>query len=166
MKWVTREHVHVDRTACPWLIEQFVDKQAEFIFVPVEKIEEVVKKEGAIPFDAPNAELGHHDGRCSFDSVIVKYGIKDPAVLELARIVRSADTDDKVSPEGAGLSAIMTGMSMVARDDHEALKSTRPVYDALFTYCKLRLLREQFKPQIEEMDRRQRREFLKKKLEE
>ncbi len=166
MKWVTREHVHVDRTACPWLIKQFVDKQAEFIFVPVEKIEEVVKKEGAIPFDAPNAELGHHDGKCSFDSVIAKYGIRDPAVLELAKIVRSADTDDKSSPEGAGLSAIMTGMSMVAGNDHEALKSASPVYDALLTYCKLKLLREQFKSQIEEMDRRQRREFLKKKLEE
>jgi hypothetical protein len=166
MKWVTREHVHVDRTACPWLIKRFVDKQAEFIFVPVEKIEEVVKKEGAIPFDAPNVELGHHGEKCSFDSIIAKHKIKDPPVLELAKIVRSADTDSKVAPEGVGLSAIMTGLSILAGNDHEAIKSASPVYDALYTYSKLTLLREQFKSEIEKMDRGQRREFFKKKLKE
>ena len=91
MKWVTREHVHVDRTACPWLINRFVDRNAEFIFVPVEKIEEVVKKEKAIPYDAPGVELGHHGDKCSFDAIIEKYKIKDPAVLELAKVVRGAD---------------------------------------------------------------------------
>jgi len=164
MKWVTREHVHVDRTACPWLIKKVVDKQAEFIFVPVEKIEEVVRKEGAIPFDAPNVELGHHGEKCSFDSIIAKYKITDPAVLQLAEIVRSADTDSKVAPEGAGLSAIMTGISITARNDYEATENAGPVYDALYTYSKLGLLREQFKSEIEKMDRRQRREFLRKKL--
>jgi hypothetical protein len=164
MKWVTREHVHVDRTACPWLIKKFVDTQAEFIFVPVEKIDEIVRKESAIPFDAPNVELGHHGEKCSFDSIIAKYKIKDPAVLELAKIVRSADTDSKAAPEGAGLSAIMTGMSIVAKDDHETIKIAGSVYDALYTYSKLGLLREQFKSEIEKMDRNQRREFLKKKL--
>jgi hypothetical protein len=166
MKWVTREHVHVDRTACPWLIKKFVDTQAEFIFVPVEKIEEVVKKEKAIPFDAPNVELGHHDEKCSFDSIIEKYNIKDPAVLELAKIVRSADTESEATPEGAGLSAVMTGISIIAKDDHEAIKNARLVYDALYTYSRLKILREKFKSEIEKMDRKQRREFLKKKLEE
>jgi hypothetical protein len=164
MKWVTRENVHVDRTACPWLIKKFVDTKAEFIFVPVDKIEEVVRKEGAIPFDAPDVELGHHGDKCSFDSVIAKFKIKNPAVLELAKIVRSADTDSKTAPEGAGLSATMTGISIAAKNDHEAIKNASPVYDALYTYSKLELLREQFKSEIGKMDRRQRREFLKKKL--
>jgi hypothetical protein len=164
MKWVTRENVHVDRTACPWLIKKFVDTKAEFIFVPVDKIEEVVRKEGAVPFDAPDVELGHHGDKCSFDSVIAKFKIKNPAVLELAKIVRSADTDSKTAPEGAGLSATMTGISIAAKNDHEAIKNASPVYDALYTYSKLELLREQFKSEIEKMDRRQRREFLKKKL--
>jgi hypothetical protein len=166
MKWITREHVHVDRTACPWLIKKFVDTQAEFIFVPVERIDEVVRKEGAIPFDAPDVELGHHGEKCSFDSIIAKYEIKDPAALELAKIVRSADTDSKAAPEGAGLSAIMTGISIVARNDHEAIENASSVYDGLYTYCKLELLREQFRSEIEKMDRKQRREFLKKKLKE
>jgi hypothetical protein len=166
MKWVTREHVHVDRTACPWLIKKFVDKQAEFIFVPVERIEEVVRKEDAVPFDTPNVELGHHGEKCSFDAVIAKYKIKDPAVLELAKIVRSADTDGKAAPEGAGLSAVMTGLSFVAKNDHEAIENASLVYDALYTYSKLALLREQFKSEMEKMDRGQRREFLKKKLKE
>ena len=166
MKWVTREHVHVDRTACPWLIKKFVDREAEFIFVPVEKIDEVVRKEHAIPFDAPNAELGHHGEKCSFDSIIAKYKIKDPTALEMAKIVRSADTESKAAPEGAGLSAIMTGMSITARNDREAIKNASPVYDALYSYSKLELLREQFKPEMEKMDRKQRREFLKKKLKE
>jgi hypothetical protein len=108
VKWVTREFVHVDRTACPWLIKRFIDPKAEFIFVPVEKIPEVVKKEKAIPYDAPGVELGHHGDKCSFDAVVEKYKIKDPAVLELAKIVRAADTDKmETAPEAAGLEAIM-----------------------------------------------------------
>jgi hypothetical protein len=165
MKWVTRQYVHVDRTACPWLIKRFVDPTAEFIFVPAEKIEEIVKKERAIPYDAPNVELGHHSEKCSFDSIVEKYKIEDPAVLELAKIVRAADTDKMDSvPEAAGLEAIMTGIGMVAKDDHEAIEKARPVYDALYTNCKLRLVRDKHKDEIEKMDRKQRREFLKKKL--
>ena len=165
MKWVTRQYVHVDRTACPWLIKRFIDPKAEFIFVPVEKIEEVVKKEKAIPFDAPGAELGHHDEKCSFDSIVEKYKIKDPAVLELAEIVRAADTDKvETVSEAAGLEAIMTGIGIVAKDDHEAIEKARPVYDALYTNCKLKLVRDKHKDEIEKMDRKQRREFLKKKL--
>jgi hypothetical protein len=164
VKWVTREYVHVDRTACPWLIRKFIDPKAEFIFVPVEKIQEVVKKEKAIPFDAPNVELGHHGDKCSFDAIIEKYKINDPAVLELAKIVRAADTDRPEAPEGAGLDAVMTGISMVAKDDYEAIENAMLVYDALYTFSKLKLLREKYKAKIEKMDRKERREFLRKKL--
>ncbi|MGD0496060.1 MAG: chromate resistance protein ChrB domain-containing protein [Candidatus Bathyarchaeia archaeon] len=164
MKWVTREHVHVDRTACPWLIKNFVDPKAEFIFVPIEKIEEVIKKEKATPYDVPGVELGHHGDRCSFDAVVEKYDIKDPAVLELAKIVRAADTGKPGAHEAAGLDAVMTGISMTARDDHEAINKASVVYDALYTFCKLKLISEKHKAEIEKLDRRKRREFLRKKL--
>jgi hypothetical protein len=164
MKWVTREYVHVDRTACPWLIKKFIDPKAEFLFVPVEKIGEVVKKKNAIPYDAQIVELGHHGDKCSFDAIVEEYKITDPAVLELANIVRAADTDKPVAAEGAGLDAVMTGISMLAKDDHEAIEKARPVYDAFYTYCRLRLLREKYKTEIEEMDRKERREFLRKRL--
>jgi len=165
MKWVTRQYVHVDRTACPWLIKRFVDPKAEFVFLPVEKIEEIVKKEKAIPYDAPNVELGHHGEKCSFDSIVEKYRINDSAVLELAKIVRAADTDKmETVPEAAGLEAIMTGIGMAAKDDHEAIEKARPVYDAFYTNCKLKLVRGKYKDEIEKMDRKQRREFLKRKL--
>jgi hypothetical protein len=157
--------VHVDRTACPWLIKRFVDPKAEFLFVPVEKIEETVKKEKAIPYDAPGVELGHHDGKCSFDAIVEKYKIKDPAVLELAKIVRAADTDTvEAAPEAAGLEAVMTGLGIVSKDDYETVAKASPVYDAFYTNFKLRLIREKYKAEIEKMDRKQRREFLKKKL--
>ena len=167
MKWVTRQYVHVDRTACPCLIKRFVDPEAEFVFVPAEKIAEIVKREKAIPYDAPNVELGHHGEKCSFDSIIEKYKIKDPAVLELAKIVRAADTDEmETIAEAAGLEAIMTGIGMTAKNDQEAIEKAGPVYDALYTDCKLKLIREKHKHEIEKMDRNQRREFLKKKLSE
>ncbi len=165
MKWVTRQYVHVDRTACPWLIRRFVDPKAQFIFVPVEKIEEIAKNEDAIPYDAPNVELGHHGEKCSFDSVIEKYKIKDPAVLELAKIVRAADTDKmEDAPEAAGLEAIMTGFGIVSKDDYETIAKAGPVYDAFYYNCKLKLVREKYKAEIEKLDRKQRREFLRKKL--
>ncbi len=165
MKWVTRQYVHVDRTACPWLIKRFVDPKAEFIFVPVEKIDEVVKKENAIPYDAPNIELTHHGEKCSFDAIIEKYKVSDPAVLELAKIVRAADTDKmEAAPEAAGLEATMTGIGIVSKDDHEAIEKARTVYDALYINCKLKLVREKHRDEIEKMDRKMRREFLRKKL--
>jgi hypothetical protein len=166
MKWVTRQYVHVDRTACPWLIKRFIDRKAEFVFVPTERIEEVVKKEKAIPYDAPDVELGHHGEKCSFDSIVEKYGIVDPAVLELAKIVRAADTDKmENAPEAAGLEAIMTGIGIAAKNDQDAIEKVRPVYDALYANCKLKLIRDEHRAEIERMDRRQRREFLKKLVE-
>jgi len=165
MKWVTRQYVHVDRTACPWLIKKFVDPKAEFIFVPVEKIEETVKKEKAISYDAPGVELGHHGDKCSFDAIVEKYKIKDPAVLELAKIVRAADTDKmEMAPEAAGLEAIMTGFGIVSKDDYETIAKASLVYDAFYTNCKLKLIREKYKAEIEKLERKDRREFLKKKL--
>ena len=129
MKWVTRQYVHVDRIACPWLIKRFVDPEAEFIFVPAEKIEEIVQKEKVIPYDAPDVELGHHGEKCSFDSIVEKYKVSDPVVLELAKIVRAADTDKmETVPEAAGLEAIMTGISIAVENDYEALEKSRTVY--------------------------------------
>jgi hypothetical protein len=165
LKWVTRQYVHVDRTACPWLIKRFVDPKAEFIFVPTEKIDEIVKKESAIPFDVPNVELGHHGEKCSFDAIIEEYGIDDPAVLELARIVRAADTDRmETVPEAAGLEAVMTGISMMAKDDYEAIEQARAIYDSLYTSCKLKIIRDLHKEEIEKLDKQDRRRFLKEKL--
>ena len=157
--------MHVDRTACPWLIKRFVDPKAEFLFVPVEKIEETVKKEKAIPYDAPGVELGHHGGKCSFDAIVEKYKIKDPAVAELAKIVRAADTDTmEITPEAAGLEAVMTGLGIMSKDDYETIAKASPVYDAFYTNCKLKLIREKHKAEIEKMDRKKRREFLREKL--
>jgi hypothetical protein len=165
MKWVTREFVHVDRTAIPWLIKKFIDPKAEFIFVPVERIDEVVKKDNAIPYDAPGMELGHHGEKCSFEAVIAKFDIKDPAVLELAKIVRAADTSHfEAAPEAQGLEAVISGFSMYAKDDYEAILNAIPAYEAFYTNCKMKLIRAKFKADIEKMDRKHQREFLKKKL--
>ena len=167
MKWVTREHVHVDRTAIPWLVKRFVDPKAEFLFVPTEKIDEVVKKEGAIPYDAPGVELGHRGDRCSFDAVVEKYNLTDPALLRVALIVRGADTGrPELAPESAGLDSIMTGIAISSKDDFEAIRKAAPVYDALYDSCRLDIIREKHRVDLEKMDRKQRREFLRKKMKE
>ena len=138
MKWVTRSHVHVDRVACPWLILRFVDSRAEFLFVPAERVEQAAKDEGAIPFDVRGAELGHHGERCSFDAIVEKYGLKDPALLRLARIVRSADTGKAAEePLAAGLEAIASGFSLRYPDDQENLRRQFEVYDSLYAWCRL-----------------------------
>jgi len=138
MKWVTRSHVHVDRVACPWLILRFVDSEAEFIFVPASRIQEVAEHDGAIPFDAPGVELGHRDGKCSFETIIEKYGLKDRALLKLAHIVHCADTDALAdNPLAAGLEAIAVGYSLRFPDDHENLARQFEVYDALYAWCRL-----------------------------
>jgi hypothetical protein len=167
MRWVTREHVHVDRVACPWLIRRFVDSKAEFLFVPSEKIQETAVTRKAIPFDASGVELGHRGDKCSFDAIIEKYELKDPALLELAKIVRAADTGNpELAPESIGLEAIASGSMMIAKDDYEAIEKQMYLYDALYAYCKLRLIKEKHKSQIEKLDRKQRFEFLKKKMKE
>ena len=127
MKWVTRSHVHVDRVACPWLITRFVDSQAEFIFVPKNEVERVVRESAAIPFDAPGVELGHQDGRCSFESILIRYDLKDPALQRLARIVHAADIEADIDsdPLARGLEAIATGFSLRYPDDAENLARDR-----------------------------------------
>ena len=167
MKWATREYVHVDRTACPWLIKKFIDPKAEFIFAPTEKIEEIARTEGAIPFDAPGVKLGHKDGKCSFEIIIEEYNLTDPVLHELARIVHSADTSDKaLAPEGLGLEAIMTGARFNAKDDFDAVEKAAYVYDALYSYCKYKLLREKYKKELEGMSRKHQLEFLTAKIRE
>ena len=137
MKWVTRARPKVDRVACPWLIRRFVDPQAEFLYVAPEQVMEVAKREDAIPFDVANVELGHHGLECSFDAVIKKYKLTDPALQRLALIVRGADTDAKdLTPQSRGLDAIAEGFRLVYQDDHELLEREVSVYDALYAYCR------------------------------
>jgi len=134
MKWVTRSHVHVDRVACPWLITRFIDSEAEFIYVAKNQVEKVVTEMGAIPYDVPNVELGHKNGKCSFESIVEKYELTDPALLRLAQIIHAADIESELHTDtiAAGLEAIATGFSVRFPDDLENLERQLEVYDALF----------------------------------
>lgn len=136
MKWVTRARPKVDRIACPWLIKRFIDPEAAFFYVPPEQVMEVALREGATPFDVPGAELSHQGAECSFDALIKKYGLTDPALRRLSLIVRGADTDTPgLTPEASGLEAIAEGFRLVYQDDLEQLDRELPVYDALYAYC-------------------------------
>lgn len=139
MRWVTREKAKVDRIACPWLIKRFVDAQAEFVFLPHDT--DWSSATGAIVFDVPNAELGHHGEFCSFDAIMARYDLgKDPALVELAKIVRAADTPNKDwAPEGAGLEAIADGFRRISADDFDNMRRQFAVYDALYAYCQARV---------------------------
>jgi protein-tyrosine-phosphatase len=139
MKWVTRERARVDRIACPWLISRFVDPKPEFLFVPAPQVLEAARRESAIPYDIPNVELGHHGPRCSFDAFVERYDLADPALAELARIVRGADTEDRgLTPESAGLYAAATGFQTSSRDDFDNMARQFPMYDAFYAYCRAR----------------------------
>jgi hypothetical protein len=139
MKWITRERVKVDRVACPWLIKKFVDKDAQFLFVPADKVLEEAQRLGAAPFDVKGVELGHHGKECSFEAILKKYNLTDdPALMLLGKIVNGADTDNTLwnQPEGAGLEAIAEGFRhMGFKDDHEQNSAEWIVYDALYAYC-------------------------------
>jgi len=139
MKWVTRSHIQVDRVACPWLIIRFVDSEAEFLFVPRGEIERVVKETGAIPFDAVGVELGHHEGRCSFESILLKYDLKEPGLVRLAQIVHAADVAEDIDkdPIAPGLEAIASGYSLRYPADLENLEHQFEVYDGLYAWCRL-----------------------------
>jgi hypothetical protein len=138
MKWITRAHVKVDRVACPWLIRKFVDREAEFYFVPAEQVMSEAERLGATPYDVKGVELGHHGKECSFEAVLKKYGLTDnPALVLLGRIVNGADTDNTLwnQPEGAGLNAIAEGFRHLGlKDDHEINAAEWIVYDALYAY--------------------------------
>ena len=135
----------MDRIACPWLISRFVDPKAEFHFVPKDRVNDVAKREDAIPFDAPGVELTHYqekeEERVSFDAIIKKYKLTDPALLDLAEIVRTADAGEIPHPrsEGAGLEAAALGFRQIAKDDHDNMRLQFPLYDALYAYCKWRV---------------------------
>ncbi len=139
MKWITRERVKVDRVACPWLIKKFVDKDAEFYFVPADTVMEEAERLGATPYDVKGVELGHHGKECSFDAILKKYNLTDnPALLLLGKIVNGADTDNTLwnQPESAGLEAIAEGFRHLGyKDDQEINAAEWIVYDALYAYC-------------------------------
>jgi hypothetical protein len=142
MKWVTRENAKVDRIACPWLIRRFVDPEAVFLFVPASEVAAVAAREGATPYDVPGAELGHVDGRCSFESILKKHGLThDPGLQGIAAIVHAADVSEDIdqAPEARGLRAIAEGFALVhGRDDRAKLDQEAPLYDALYAWCRHR----------------------------
>ena len=139
MKWVTREKARVDRIACPWLVSRFVDREAIFLFVPAADVLTVAEREPAIPYDVPGVELGHHGDRCSFDALLEKYKLDDPALRALALIVRGADTAQRaLTPESPGLYALATGFQATSKDDVDNMARQFPAYDALYAFCRSR----------------------------
>src|SRR6185503_19638483 len=137
MKWITRERPKIDRIACPWLIKNFVDKEAEFIYVPTAEVKAKAKELGAIPFDIPGVEYSHDGEYCTFDTILKTHNLTDPALLQLAVIIRGADTDRfDLTKQSAGLWAISAGLSHNIKDDHEMLKAGMKIYDALYSWAK------------------------------
>jgi hypothetical protein len=139
MKWVTRERPKIDRIACPWLIARFIDEQPEFLYVPNDRVQAVAEETDAIPYDVPDVELSHVGDLCSFDAFLSKYHLDDPALHQLATIVRGADTSRlDLAPQSAGLFAISLGLSANFADDHEMLGHGMVLYDALYAWCRNR----------------------------
>ena len=137
MKWITRERPKIDRIACPWLIARFIDKTAEFLYVPSAKVLEVAAETGATPYDIPGVEFGHVGEFCSFDAFLKRYTLTDPALHKLAVIVRGADTARlDLAPQASGLLAISLGLSLNVADDHEMLRYGMVMYDALYSWCR------------------------------
>ena len=136
MKWVTREHPKIDRIACPWLVERFIDREAEFLYVPAADVLKAAREQGAIPYDIPGVEYGHVGELCSFDAFLKKHNLTDPALHRLATIVRGADTGrPDLTPQSHGLLAISLGLSRTIPDDHEMLRIGMVMYDALYAWC-------------------------------
>ena len=138
MKWVTRERPKTDRIACPWLIKGFIDPEAEFLYVPADQVLAVAEREGAHSYDAPGAEYTHRDGLCSFEVLVEEYGLDDPALHRLARIVHGADVaeDRAATPPSRGLLAVAEGFHLLDLGDHRQLELSLPVYDALYAWCR------------------------------
>lgn len=137
MQWVTRERPKIDRIACPWLIARFIDATPKFLYVPTDQVFTVALATGAIPYDIPGAELSHEGEFCSFDAFLIRYALDDPALQQLAAIVRGADTSRlDLTPQSAGLYAISLGLSRVFEDDHDMLRHGLVIYDALYAWCK------------------------------
>jgi hypothetical protein len=137
MKWVTRERPKIDRIACPWLVARFIDPEAEFLYVPAAQVLEVAQATGAVPYDIPGVEMSHVGEQCSFDAFLAKYGLDEPALQQLAAIVRGADTSRlELTPQSAGLYAVSLGLSRVFSDDHQMLRHGMVLYDALYAWCR------------------------------
>jgi hypothetical protein len=139
MKWITREHPRVDRVACPWLIENFVDPSAEFLYVPADRVAAEAERSGATPYDIKGVDLGHHGAECSFDAFVHTYKLDtDPAMAYMARVIRGADTDDKtITPESVGIEALLDGVrELNYPDDQKQRIASRPILDALYAYCR------------------------------
>ena len=133
MKWITREHPKVDRVACPWLIERFVDRDAEFLYVPADQVAAEAAARGATPYDVKDAELGHHGAECSFDAYVLG---TDPALAYMAKVIRGADTPDKsLTPESVGIEAVLDGIRLLHHPDDQR-QASAPVFEALYAYCK------------------------------
>ena len=136
MKWITRERPKIDRIACPWLIKKFVDKEAEFIYVAADRVQQKAAELNAIPFDIPGVEFSHYEDKCTFDYIIEKYKIKDPAIKTLAVIVRGADNDrHDIAAQSSGLWAISAGLAYNNKDDYELLEKGMMIYDALYSWA-------------------------------
>ena len=136
MKWITRERPKIDRIACPWLISRFIDPHAEFLYVPAQEVPRRAASDGAIPYDIPGVELGHEGELCSFDAFLKKYALSEPALQQVALIVRGADTNRlDLTPQSAGLFALSLGLSRIYSDDHEMLRYGMVMYDALYAWC-------------------------------
>jgi len=136
-RWVTRERPKIDRIACPWLVKRFIDPDAEFLYVPSSDVRKAVDEKEAVPYDVPDVEFTHAGDRCSFDAFIERFRLRDPALDQLALIVRGADTGKLgLAPQCAGLLAVSLGLSLVFRDDHEMLKHGMTMYDALYRWCR------------------------------
>src|SRR5688572_27066074 len=137
MKWITRERPKIDRIACPWLIKHFVDSDAQFIYVPFEKVLSQAEKLKAIPFDIPNVEYTHYKDQCTFDYILKKHKLTDPALHVLAPVVRGADTDrHDLASQSSGLWAISAGLAYNTTNDHELLQKGMMIYDALYSWAK------------------------------
>ena len=137
MKWITRERPKIDRIACPWLIKRFIEPDAEFLYVPAADVLRVAAQTGATPYDIPGVEMSHVGEQCSFDAFLAKYHLDDPALQQLALIVRGADTSRlDLTPQSAGLVAISLGLSQTFSDDHQMLHHGMVIYDALYAWCK------------------------------
>lgn len=136
MQWITRERPKIDRIACPWLISRFIDPAAEFLYVPAADVLRVAAETGATPYDIPGVEMTHVGEQCSFDAFLSKHALVEPALQQLATIVRGADTSRlDLAPQSAGLYAVSLGLSQVFKDDHDMLRHGMVVYDALYAWC-------------------------------
>ena len=173
MLWITRDYVHVDRVACPWLIRRFIDAQAQFIFLPRDQIMDFVAKTGAIPFDTGTGiELDHYEKggikHCTFDAIVRRYDLAgDTALTELQKVVRAADTSGGLErePLAWGLEVIASGMPLLCKSDHEALEKEFPMYDAFYAFMQRRIVLDTYASKIEKLKSRgERQELIKTKI--